>query len=80
MNEADIGDAIAVDSAGEAYVGGAAGTADFPTTPGAFQAGAAPLNNVTESHGFVTKLNASGSALVFSTYLGGTSIDQVNGR
>jgi hypothetical protein len=57
---------IAVDAAGNAYVTGTA-SADFPTTPGAFQA--------PRSWGFVTKLNSAGSALVYSTSsIGGTAI------
>jgi len=71
----DEGLGIAVDSSGNAYVGGLAQSLDFPATPGAFQTNAAPNNG----HGFVAKLNPVGSALVYSTYLGGTSADQVNG-
>ncbi len=57
---------IAVDSAGDAYITGSTDSDDFPTTAGAFQ---------TESNGdggnaFVAKLNPTGSALVYSTYLG----------
>jgi hypothetical protein len=40
--------------------------ADFPTTPGAFQAGP---EAETFGSAFVTKLNSAGSALVYSTYL-----------
>lgn len=58
---------IAVDSAGNAYVTGSAGSADFPVTPGAFKATLAGYSDV-----FVTKLNKSGTALVYSTYLGGS--------
>ncbi len=50
---------------GEAY------SADFPTTPGAFQT----VNHAFAISGgniFVTKLNAGGSALIYSTYLGGS--------
>jgi hypothetical protein len=54
--------AIAVDSAGNAYVTGGTGSFDFPTTPGAYQATAGEI--------FVTKINSSGSDLVYSTYLG----------
>ena len=63
----DLGSAIAVDAFGNAYVTGQTSFADFPTTPGAFQAAKPGDVNV-----FVTKLNATGSALVYSTYLGGT--------
>jgi hypothetical protein len=62
----DSGNAIAVDAAGEAYVVGQAGSADFPVTPGAFQ-----TTNLF-SNAFITKLNATGTALVYSTYLGGS--------
>src|SRR5207249_446760 len=54
---------IAVDVAGNAYITGSTFSPDFPTTPGAFQ---------RTFHGgigdaFVTKLNASGTALLYST-------------
>jgi hypothetical protein len=67
----NYGYAIAVDSSGNAYVTGQTGSKNFPTTPGAF-------DTVYHSHGdaFVTKFNAAGSALLYSTYLGGGSTDQ----
>ncbi len=61
--------AIAVDGAGNAYITGSA-TASFATTPGALQR--TPRSAAT---GFVLKLNASGSAPVFATFLGGTGTD-----
>jgi hypothetical protein len=53
---------IAVGPGGEAYVTGTLRSADFPTTPGAFEGSA---------DAFVTKLSAGGSALIYSTFLGG---------
>jgi hypothetical protein len=66
----DDGEGIAVDQDGSAYVTGYAGSTDYPTTPGAFDR--------TQNGGgdtFVTKLNASGSALTYSTFFGGTDFD-----
>jgi hypothetical protein len=61
----DIANDIAVDAAGSAYVTGNTEFSVFPTTPGAF--------DTTFSAGgvFVTKLNVTGNALVYSTFLGG---------
>ena len=66
----DQGFGIAVDSAGSAYVAGFAGSTDFPTVN--------PLPNMPTSGAFVTKFNPAGSALVYSTYLGGTGPTQAN--
>lgn len=68
----DYGNSLALDSAGEAYVVGATESIDFPTTAGAFQT---TLASTGLDDAFVTMLNSSGSALVYSTYLGGTSTD-----
>lgn len=66
---ADLGNAIAVDSSGEAYVAGAASSSDLPVTAGVFQN---VLNGVYNA--FVFKLSPAGS-LVYCTYLGGSSSD-----
>lgn len=68
------GNGIAVDSAGNAYVTGVTFTTDFPTTPGSFQ----PAGPAGNQSAFVTKLNSSGSALVYSTYLDGHNTSQGN--
>lgn len=60
---------IAVDAAGNAYVAGTA-TPSFATTPGALRTVAG-----SSMTGFVLKLNATGSAPVFASYLGGTGGD-----
>src|SRR5262245_496387 len=62
--------AIAVDAAGNAYVTGAAGSTDFPTTPGVIQEKAGRRHCIDGCYdAFVTKIAPSGSALVYSTYL-----------
>lgn len=61
---------IAVDTAGNAYVTGLTPSSDFPVTPGAMQ-----NTRLGDTDAFVTKLNASGSSLVYSTYLGGSGSD-----
>lgn len=62
---------IAVDANGAAYVTGATKSPTFPTTAGA----AKTQMNAEYGNAFVTKLNAQGSALVYSTLLGGTVAD-----
>ncbi len=66
----ETGRGIAVDSAGNTYVIGSTNSSDFPTTPAAFQPIFGGGGDV-----FVTKLNPSGSALAYSTYLGGSDFE-----
>src|SRR6185436_10038533 len=62
----------AMDAAGAAYLGGHTGSTGFPTTTGAFATVKGTDGSMTvRTDGFVTKLNASGTALVYSTYIGG---------
>jgi hypothetical protein len=69
----DQGNGIAVDSAGNAYVVGTTFSTDFPVTAGAF---GTTFNNANSTGTvFVSKLNATGTALIFSTYLGGSGGD-----
>ena len=69
-NGIDRGLGIAVDSAGNAYLTGETSSTDFPTA----NAWQGALNG-TAVDAFVTKINVSGSALVYSTYLGGSLDD-----
>jgi hypothetical protein len=68
-NLRDSGSGIAVDSLGDAYVTGGTNSTNFPVTPGAFQTVCG--GGCLYSNAFVTKLNPSGTALEYSTYLGG---------
>ena len=65
--------AIAVDSQGNAYVTGTTEFTGFPTTPGAFK------TTPTRGGAFVTKLDPTGSSLVYSTYLNGNNPGFTNG-
>ncbi len=69
----DQGNGIAVDGSGNAYVTGYTSSTDFSTT--------SPLqgSNAGGEDAFVTKINVAGSALVYSTYLGGSAYDLGNG-
>jgi hypothetical protein len=66
----DVGRRIVVDAAGQAIVTGTTASTNFPVTAGVVQPRLAGIWNA-----FVTKLDASGSNLVFSTYLGGACFD-----
>jgi hypothetical protein len=66
----DEGYSIAIGTAGNAYVTGGTYSADFPITPGAFDA---TINGPYDS--FVAKLDPTGSPLLYSTFIGGGGDD-----
>jgi uncharacterized protein (TIGR03437 family) len=74
---------IFVDADGDTYFAGYTSSPDFPTTPGALQKVFAVGHPFEEdgyhSDAFVTKLNAAGTALIYSTYLGGKGDDLASG-
>jgi uncharacterized protein (TIGR03437 family) len=72
-NANDSAAGIAIDAAGNAYVVGTTFSTDFPTK-NAFQSARG-----AQSDAFVTKINPSGTAWVYSTYLGGNNVDEGNG-
>ena len=72
--DSDWGRGIAADLSGHAYVTGRTDSIDFPITAGVFQPVAAGAGD-----GFVTKFSPDGSALVYSTYLGGSEFDEGRG-
>ncbi len=77
-NGNDSATAVAVDSAGDAYVVGSTTSVGFPHTAGAFQIACSSCA-AGQPDAFVTALNPAGSALVFSTFLGGSQSDQATG-
>ncbi|HEX5432074.1 MAG TPA: SBBP repeat-containing protein, partial [Bryobacteraceae bacterium] len=66
--------AVAVDASGNAYAAGVTNSYDFPVTAGAFQT---IFNGVQDA--FISAINSAGNALIYSTYLGGTSFDWASG-
>ena len=74
---------IAVDSANCAYIAGTTISAAFPTTPGAFKTQGGGASTIRSGDinvdGFVAKLNAAGSGLLYSTYIGGNDTDRCLG-
>lgn len=73
----DLINGIAVDNAGSAYVVGTTNSVNFPVVNA--YTGTIPGGTNGNSSMFVTKFNSTGTALVYSTYLGGTGNTQGNG-
>ena len=73
-NNAESGAGIALDASDNAYVTGFTSSSNFPVTSGCYQS-----KNNGQTNAFVTELNATGSGLIYSTYLGGTNADTATG-
>ncbi len=67
----DFGYSIAIDGSGNVYVSGMTLSTNYDITPGAFQTTKGGVYDV-----FVTKLNSTGTALVYSTYIGGSGDEE----
>jgi hypothetical protein len=74
-NSYSQGTAIAIDQSGQACVVGNTQAGRFPTTPDAFQPSYPGATGGNGYNAFLTKLNATGSALIYSSYLGGSLND-----
>jgi len=72
--ENDSTEGVTVDAAGNAYVTGGTKSIGFPTTVNAYQP-----NRAGDTDAFLAKINSSGSALLYSTYLGGSGTDRGSG-
>ena len=72
-NNPNQGNAIALDASGNAYVAGYTWAADFPVINAAF----AGFDAISD--GFISKVNSSGTALIYSTYIGGSNYDALSG-
>jgi uncharacterized protein (TIGR03437 family) len=81
---------IALDSTGNVILAGTTNSDDYPVTAGSFQTAYAPgaprlpgsgfpAFNAPNITGYITKLNAAGTALLWSTYFGGSYSDQITG-
>jgi uncharacterized repeat protein (TIGR01451 family) len=69
----DLGSSIAIDSNNNVYIAGTTNSVNFPTQGPAFP------NKAGLSDIFVTKINAAGNAIVYSTYVGGSGLDRGDG-
>lgn len=78
-SDEDDARAIAVDANGAAYVIGHTWSADFPTTAGALDTTCGSDGACNYSDVFVSKFNAQGSGLLYSTFLGGSEIEFAGG-
>lgn len=78
-NIGDFGRGIALDSSGNVYATGGTFSVDYPTTVGAYDVTHGQLECCNGQDVFVTKLNAAGSALVYSTFIGSIGLDSGSG-
>jgi hypothetical protein len=79
---------MSADAAGDVYLTGSTRSVDFPTTPGAFlETFVGAINGCEVPFGgdfncedfYVSKLSTSGAGLIWSTFIGGTTVDQPRG-
>jgi hypothetical protein len=82
-SDSDYAYGLAVDRFGNAYVAGLTKSINFPVTAGAFQATFGGTPSVCDDYvcgdAFVTKLNSTGSGLIYSSYLGGSGNEHPEG-
>ncbi len=75
----DTATAVVLDSAGDAFITGATGSADFPVM-NPYQSTCGGCTGTSgHNNAFITELNPTGAALIYSTFLGGSNGDGANG-
>jgi len=72
-SDSDYGNTIALDSTFNVYIGGFTYSTDYPLENELIDSNSGSVD------GIITKINSTGNGLVFSTYLGGSSIDYLYG-
>ena len=74
--DVDVANSVAIDASGNAYIAGSTNSANFPTLnpfDGTFG------GDQVKYDAFVTKMNAAGTSMIYSTYLGGSNDDNGTG-
>jgi hypothetical protein len=74
-NDDDYARGIAIDSAGNAYVAGTTDSTNFPTTAGVL---VFSDPDTSSNDAFITKINPTGTAKIYSTYIGGPGVQDCN--
>jgi uncharacterized protein (TIGR03437 family) len=78
-SQVEVANAVSVDNSGNAYVVGYSSSTDFPVTTGAFQtAFRGGTTSLIPQDAFAIKLNPSGQALLYASYIGGSGDDTAN--
>ena len=70
---------IIVDDSGNLILTGSTKSADFPTTPGSYDTLFNDRPVDVRSDGFISKINADGNALLYSSFIGGSKMDECTG-
>jgi len=73
----DVASSLSIDAAGNPTIVGSSGSTNYPTTPGAFQKSWSGWGYTYAAEGVVSRLSHDGTKLLFSSFIGGTNIDEL---